>query len=516
MEDVNERPIFTQEQLDKELKQVVLLDRILAENGALTLKELKDIGNNFNKLNDLTTFIGMRTNIFEVSFDLVRNNSQEFREMFGYLVNFLCGIDQPKRTMELVAQVIMRFSEKHRNFFILCGNETIMLNPTCLKIPSAWERKALPIYKNAIRQNLNQTAFRYDRSIVLDGIGKVVSAVSSTGYIKIEIVRGPWTAQTVFGLSKNVSNEVNLAKKFPVGTLVKILAYRAYEAAHLWTATKVILADDRDDIWCVGETGRMDRLLEKYQLVKHERINNIVTSETAKMKSLSSSPNRKFKTESVRGSVSPQLMVNSLNREAEETETFRNNSISAKAEMEMNSNYRKFYNDIINDEIKKGKKWMNVCVVDPKHFDRYSINLSKGNNYIDLADTFAYYSYMVDFIVVRSHLYKVLENRVWIKSDTFRNEMLKFLRYIDEKSRENVTVNILRKLINANDGDFMEEFLIYTENANTFLKFIEEHASLIELAEAFGEQFIFLRGTYVSDYNIFVPKFHFPRCFSDH
>ncbi|KAM3718433.1 Pleckstrin [Dirofilaria immitis] len=524
MEDVNERPIFTQEQLDKELKQVVLLDRILAENGALTLKELKDIvskidnGNNFNKLNDLTTFIGMRTNIFEVSFDLVRNNSQEFREMFGYLVNFLCGIDQPKRTMELVAQVIMRFSEivvrevgsskkrihhfleKHRNFFILCGNETIMLNPTCLKIPSAWERKALPIYKNAIR---------YDRSIVLDGIGKVVSAVSSTGYIKIEIVRGPWTAQTVFGLSKNVSNEVNLAKKFPVGTLVKILAYRAYEAAHLWTATKVILADDRDDIWCVGETGRMDRLLEKYQLVKHERINNIVTSETAKMKSLSSSPNRKFKTESVRGSVSPQLMVNSLNREAEETETFRNNSISAKAEMEMNSNYRKFYNDIINDEIKKRQEVDECLRSGPKTFRQIFDKLIEG-------DTFAYYSYMVDFIVVRSHLYKVLENRVWIKSDTFRNEMLKFLRYIDEKSRENVTVNILRKLINANDGDFMEEFLIYTENANTFLKFIEEHASLIELAEAFGEQFIFLRGTYVSDYNIFVPKFHFPRCFSDH
>lgn len=67
----------------------------------------------------------------------------------------------------------------------------------------------------------------------------------------------------------------------------------------------------------------------------------------------------------------------------------------------------------------------------------------------DFSDTFAYYSYMVDFIVVRSHLYEISEDRVWMRSYTFRTEMLKFLRYIDEKSRENVTVNTLRKLINV-------------------------------------------------------------------
>ncbi|VDO52340.1 unnamed protein product [Onchocerca flexuosa] len=180
MDDISVRPVFTQEQIDKELKQVVLLDRILAEHGALTLKALKDVvskidkENVFKKLNDLTAFIGMRTNIFEVSFDLVRNHSQEFREMFGYLVNFLCGIDQSKRNLEVVLQVIMRFNaivvrevgcnekkvrhflDKHKNFFILCRNDTVMLNPTCLKIPSVWERKALPTYKNAIRYNYMQ------------------------------------------------------------------------------------------------------------------------------------------------------------------------------------------------------------------------------------------------------------------------------------------------------------------------------------------------------------------------
>lgn len=68
---------------------------------------------------------------------------------------------------------------------------------------------------------------------------------------------------------------------------------------------------------------------------------------------------------------------------------------------------------------------------------------------IIFSDTFAYYSYMVDFIIVRSHLYEILEDRVWMKSYTFRTEMLKFLRYIDEKSKENVTVNTLRKLVSA-------------------------------------------------------------------
>uniref|UniRef100_A0AAF5PYL3 Uncharacterized protein n=1 Tax=Wuchereria bancrofti TaxID=6293 RepID=A0AAF5PYL3_WUCBA len=476
--------------------------------------------NNFNTLNDLVTFIGMRTNVFEVSFDLVRNHSQEFREMFGYLINFLCDIDQAKRNVDVVTQVIKKFNtivirevgntekevcrflEKHRNFFILCGNNIVMLNPTCTEIPSAWERRALPTYDSGIR---------YDRSIVLDGIGKVVSAVSCTGYIKIEIIRGPWTAQTVFGLSKNVSNEVNLANKYPVGTLVKILAYRAYEACHPWTATKVVLADDRDDIWCVGETGRTDRLLEKYQLKNRSLTeigyaNNIVspTAKIAEMKSFNSSPNRTLKTKSDKGSMSPRFMIKSVNGEAEEAGAFRRNFVNIEANMQMNSNYWKFYNDVIHDEIRKRQE-VDECLRDgAKTFRQIFNKLIEG-------DTFAYYSYMVDFIVVRSHLYEILDDYVRMTSYTFRTEMLKFLRYIDEKSRENITVNTLRKLINASDGDFMEELLSYARNADIFLKFIEKHTSLIELAEAFGEQFIFLRGTYISDCNIFIPKFHFPR-----
>lgn len=63
------------------------------------------------------------------------------------------------------------------------------------------------------------------------------------------------------------------------------------------------------------------------------------------------------------------------------------------------------------------------------------------------SDTFTYYFYMVDFIVIRSHLYEIVKDRVCMRSYTFRTEMLKFLSYIAENSKENVTVNTLRKLI---------------------------------------------------------------------
>uniref|UniRef100_A0A915PW22 Uncharacterized protein n=1 Tax=Setaria digitata TaxID=48799 RepID=A0A915PW22_9BILA len=519
MDDTCRRPIFTQEEIDKELKRIVLLDRILAESGALTLKKLHslvneiDKGNNFKNLSDLTTFIGLRTNIFEISFDLVRNHSQEFREMFGYVVNFLCNMDHSESDIDILMQVISRFNtivvqeignskkevrqflEQHKNFFILYPNDIVILSPACLEIPSVWERSALPTYSNAIR---------YDKSIVLSGVGRVVSAVSSTGYIKIEIIRGPWTTQTVFGLSKNVSNEVNLANKYPVGTLVKILAYRAYEAAHPWTATKVFLADDRDDIWCVGETGRMDRLLKKYQLHRIGSGSNVVAAEGTETESINTSPVREFKTQSVRCNMSPKL-AKLVNGEAEEVGTFGTNSADTEVEM---ARCWKFYSDVIHDEVKKIQE-VDECLRDgPKTFRQIFDKLIEG-------DTFAYYSYMVDFVIVRSHLYEISKDHVYMRRDVFRKEMLKFLRYIDEKSKENVTVNTLRKLINASDIDFAEELLNYAGSADAFLKFIENHTSLIELAEAFGEQFIFLRGTYITEHDIFVPKFHFPRLLSN-
>lgn len=50
MDDINERPVFTQEQIDKELKQIVLLDRVLAESGALTLGQLNDVVSKIDKV----------------------------------------------------------------------------------------------------------------------------------------------------------------------------------------------------------------------------------------------------------------------------------------------------------------------------------------------------------------------------------------------------------------------------------------------------------------------------------
>ena len=62
--------------------------------------------------------------------------------------------------------------------------------------------------------------FRYDRSVVLTGIGQIVSAVANTRYVKIQITQGRFSKQTIYGLSKNVSVEENIALKYPVGTMV--------------------------------------------------------------------------------------------------------------------------------------------------------------------------------------------------------------------------------------------------------------------------------------------------------
>lgn len=65
--------------------------------------------NNFSTFPELVKFIWIRSNVFEISHDLVRNHSQEFREMFGYLVNVLCSMDQSKRTVEVVNRAVVEF-----------------------------------------------------------------------------------------------------------------------------------------------------------------------------------------------------------------------------------------------------------------------------------------------------------------------------------------------------------------------------------------------------------------------
>lgn len=53
MDYLNGRPFFTKEQIEKELKKVVLLDRILAERGALTLEQLYDVVREVGKVSFL-------------------------------------------------------------------------------------------------------------------------------------------------------------------------------------------------------------------------------------------------------------------------------------------------------------------------------------------------------------------------------------------------------------------------------------------------------------------------------
>lgn len=54
MDNISERPNFNDEQIETELNKVVLLDQILADNGALTLNQLNDMVHRTDKVMTIT------------------------------------------------------------------------------------------------------------------------------------------------------------------------------------------------------------------------------------------------------------------------------------------------------------------------------------------------------------------------------------------------------------------------------------------------------------------------------
>lgn len=87
--------------------------------------------------------------------------------------------------------------------------------------------------------------------------------------------------------------------------------------------------------------------------------NNIATPEIAKNKSFDGSPDRKWNRELVGGSASSLFTM--VNGAVEGAETFGTKSVDSK--IEMNSDYWKFYDDVIQDEIKKGRE-VDECLRD--------------------------------------------------------------------------------------------------------------------------------------------------------
>ncbi|VDN05626.1 unnamed protein product [Thelazia callipaeda] len=530
MSDVCEQPVFTEEKVSKELERIGIIDRVLAKYGALTIKGVYKIiynvdeGKNFERLNDLKTFLDSHSNVYDVSFDLVRNRPPEFRLMFVNLINSLHHATDKKLNRNFVSHEIDRFDsaflkqyiniegtrkffKRHKNFFIVHPDSTVSLNPLCFSVPSAWECKAL---------SFNTKTLKYDKSIVITGVGRIISKLRNMQYIKIEIVHGAWKGEVICGLSKNVSGEFNLAAKFPLGSLVKVQAYRVYEGAHSWSASRILPLDDHHDIWRVTKTEKIDGSLAKFKSVCQDEKDES-----------SSFPDSSF----------IHLRVVQINSEISQMNESVVKSVSGKFEIEsaiencktkmvngLDSVQMKFCNLVINDEIKKIND-IDKCLRDgPKTFKQMFDKLING-------DTFSYYSYMVNFVTIRTHLYEISGGWVKMRNTFYRTQLLKFLHYINTKSEKEITVNMLQRFIvvkmmilflkfqischisntlsTRKADDLVDEFFNCAKNMDTFLTFLEEHASIIELAEACGEQFIFLRGTYFDNFSLFLPKFRF-------
>lgn len=91
------------------------------------------------------------------------------------------------------------------------------------------------------------------------------------------------------------------------------------------------------------------------------RYDNNVATQEIKKESFDGNPDRKSKTELVRNNWSPRFVVESVHEEAKEAGRSRKNSVDT--ETEMNWSRWKFYNDVIQDEMKKSRE-IDECLRD--------------------------------------------------------------------------------------------------------------------------------------------------------
>uniref|UniRef100_A0A0N5AFH3 Tudor domain-containing protein n=1 Tax=Syphacia muris TaxID=451379 RepID=A0A0N5AFH3_9BILA len=258
---VRSRPSFSNEEIREELRRTCLIDSILANFGCLTFEALFETINDtaedppFQTVDELADFVISRTNAFDVTGGIVSNHSADFREMFGYMVNYICSEDPEKRSVATIQDAVDKFKnvrtyeigktdeefsdflEQHPNFFILRDDFPSILNPVSVTIPSAWERCALPVYSGSVR---------HDKSIVLVTVGEVVASSLASHSVRIKISKGKWSGQEIYATSSYLKLVENVALKFPVGTVVEVAANRSYNTNQLWTAFSVIGILDED------------------------------------------------------------------------------------------------------------------------------------------------------------------------------------------------------------------------------------------------------------------------------
>lgn len=197
----------------------------------------------FRTFMELKVFIQSRTNIFQADPTLsskIRNRSIEYREAMLYIVNQLKNSSKQRNVNYISAELgshypkvkrceigsgdaaMSKFVSEHTEILEFTGPEPlkadhrpVRVKATAVGIPSVWIKKALPEYDPSV--------CRYDRSIVINATGCVVSLDKDTNYLKLEITGStPHKGESVYVVGKNVgARDGELVECFPRNSLVR-------------------------------------------------------------------------------------------------------------------------------------------------------------------------------------------------------------------------------------------------------------------------------------------------------
>ncbi|KHN88664.1 hypothetical protein Tcan_14792 [Toxocara canis] len=575
---LDERPQFSEQQIVMERQLITIIDGVIAECGRLNVETLYEAVQEkcdyFRSIGELHDFIRKRSNVFKLSFNSVCNRSIEYRKMFGFIINSLMNMIPERRTLANIGKIMLQcepvaqcevgctfehvrnFVKRHPHFYrIRMVNEPIELLASGGTIASAWQYDALPQYKGGLRYDRSieltghgrvvnavmksnyvkieideglwkgQTVYgigsnvsgceeniairypcgtavaqcevgctfehvrnfvkrtstfyrirmvnepiellasggtiasawqydalpqykgglRYDRSIELTGHGRVVNAVMKSNYVKIEIDEGLWKGQTVYGIGSNVSGcEENIAIRYPCGTAVNVRAFRAYGAAHPWTASKIAdsFIDEMEDIWTLSKPFKKS--------LRGSGIN-----------------------ENLQAAPSPVL------------------SISSQIIVE-----RKFFEEVLDEELNRIAE-----------ADQY-LSIMTSENFMKIIED----SRLLNFMHWRTHLYEVYGSMVSKRSDSYREQMLNFLRFV---SASRISVVELCEKIKGKVDYFSSDFLAPLATVDELKQFVHMHGTLFDIAELHDDEYICVRGTFVSKRNVFIPKFYFSSALVD-
>uniref|UniRef100_A0A914WSK2 Uncharacterized protein n=1 Tax=Plectus sambesii TaxID=2011161 RepID=A0A914WSK2_9BILA len=447
MSALSDRPSFSKGEIDLERRRIALIDKLLAENGAMKIDALFRIVRTndstlFDTLPALKGFIQSRTNIFQTDQALsteIRNRSMEYREAMLYIVGKLADTPIQRKINFISAELgshfpivkrwevgsgdaaAYKFVSEHKSILAFAGPAPIKadqrlvdLHPLSRTIPSVWVKETLPEY--------DAGNWRYDRSITITGTACVAHSVKGSNYLKLQIVGdSPYGGDTVYVIGQNVGfKNTNLIERFPLQSLVSFTAIKAYFAAQPWTATSIKEAS-------------------KEGSVELEQRHSVITS----VKLLSPVPNNNQVKKTIANS-SPASAVEKM---------------SALTELD-----EKYLISLIDSTV--GGERLLIRSLWTRLQKKY-----------DIASFVKDEAVLEQFLSDRPHFFFVNEGTVMLRSLSHRR-VLSFL--IDSmKTGVKYTLNSLGARIGSYDAEFKRD--VYGSGNAWIHKFVEDHRTLLEI-----------------------------------